>query len=375
MRLSVRLGEHTHEIRMEVGLLERCGMALREAGGQGLVALVTDATVAALYGERVFRALEAAGLWVVEVAALPPGEGTKTLETAVDLYRRLARASLGRDGLLFALGGGVVLDLAGFVAATYMRGIPWVSAPTTLLAMVDAAIGGKVGVDLPEGKNLVGAFYPPRLLLIDPTALRTLPAAEWRNGMAEVVKASLIGDPALWEALAEDPGRWAGPPGGPSGEAALLALLQRAMAVKIRVVEADPFETQGRREQLNLGHTFGHAFERASGYRVPHGEAVAAGMVAAAALSERLGVLQDPGLRRRLEGLLEGLGLPTRWGLWLAGYGLRADPEAVVAAMGTDKKRRGGRLRFVLIHRPGEVRVHDDVPPEAVRQVLEETAG
>jgi 3-dehydroquinate synthetase len=157
--------------------------------------------------------------------------------------------------------------------------------------MVDAAIGGKVGVDLPEGKNLVGAFYPPRLLLIDPIALDTLPTSEWRHGMAEVVKAALIGDPELWEQLRAAPARWAQPPEGPER----LELLERAIAVKARIVERDPWETQGEREQLNLGHTFGHAFERLSGYRVPHGEAVAAGMRAAAAPLGAAGPAGDAG--------------------------------------------------------------------------------
>ncbi|WP_322801110.1 3-dehydroquinate synthase [Thermoflexus sp.] len=362
--------ERSHPILLTPGLLDRCGAALREAGLEGPIALVSDTTVAAYHGARVRRSLEEAGFPVLEIL-LPPGEKTKTMDTAAGLYRRLAQGGIGRDGLLIGLGGGVVLDLAGFVAATYMRGIALVSIPTTLLAMVDASIGGKTGVDLPEGKNLVGAFYPPRLLLIDPTALSTLPPAEWRNGMAEVVKAALIGDPELWARFREDPARWAAMPEMES----LIDLLIRAIAVKVRIVERDPLETRGEREVLNLGHTFGHAFERISGYRVPHGEAVAAGMMAAAALSARRGLLKDPHLLQDLEGVLCGLGLPTRWRTWLAGYGIEATPEEVLAAMGTDKKRRSGRLRLILIHRPGQVRVHSDVPDEAVLQALEGTAG
>jgi len=370
--LHLHFPERTHAlpILLAPGLLDRCGVALQEAGLEGPVALVSDTTVAAHYGARVRRSLEEAGFSVLEIH-LPPGEGTKTLDMAAVLYRRLAQDGIGRDGLLIGLGGGVVLDLAGFVAATYMRGIAFVSIPTTLLAMVDASIGGKTGVDLPEGKNLVGAFYPPRLLLIDPIALHTLPAAEWRNGMAEVVKAALIGDPTLWQKLRGDPARWAAVP----DMEGLMDWLIRAIAVKVRIVEQDPLETQGEREVLNLGHTFGHAFERVSGYRVPHGEAVAAGMMAAAVLSTRLGVLEEPCLLRDLEDALQGLGLPTRWRAWLARYDIDASPEDIIAGMGTDKKRRGGRLRFVLIHRPGVARVHSDVPHEAVRQALEETAG
>ncbi len=362
--------EHSHPILLTPGLLDRCGAALREAGLEGPIALVSDTTVAGYHGARVRRSLEEAGFPVLEIL-LPPGEKTKTLDTAAGLYRRLAQGGIGRDGVLIGLGGGVVLDLAGFVAATYMRGIALVSIPTTLLAMVDASIGGKTGVDLPEGKNLVGAFHPPCLLLIDPMVLSTLPPAEWRNGMAEVVKAALIGDTALWQQLRDHPARWAAMP----EIEPLVDLLTRAIAVKVRIVEQDPLETRGEREVLNLGHTFGHAFERISGYRVPHGEAIAAGMMAAATLSARRGLLEDPHLLQDLERVLQGLGLPTRWRTWLAGYGIEAAPEDVLAAMGTDKKRRGGRLRFILIHRPGVVRVHSDVPDEAVLQALEETAG
>ncbi len=370
LNLCFQEHEQCHPIQLAPGLLDRCGLLLREAGLDGAVALVSDTVVAVHHGERVRRSLQEAGFTVHEIL-LPPGEGTKTLDTAAALYRRLARGGIGRDGLLVGLGGGVVLDLAGFVAATYMRGIAFVSLPTTLLAMIDAAIGGKTGVDLPEGKNLVGAFYPPRLLLIDPTALRTLPPGEWRNGMAEVVKAALIGDPELWQRFRDDPARWATMP----EMEGLLDLLARAIAVKVRIVEQDPLETRGEREVLNLGHTFGHAFERISGYRVPHGEAVAVGVAAAAALSARLGLLEEPSLPQDLKAVLQGLGLPTHWRAWLARYGVEARPEDVIAAMGTDKKRRGGRLRFILIHRPGRVRVYSDVPEEAVIRALEEMAG
>lgn len=370
--LSLRFGaiERAHPILIAPGLLERCGVLIREAGLEGAVVLISDHTVAGHHGTRVRRSLEEAGFTVLELR-IPPGEGAKTLDTAIHLYRQLAQAGVGRDGILVGLGGGVVLDLAGFVAATYMRGIAFVSIPTTLLAMVDAAIGGKTGVDLPEGKNLVGAFYPPHLLLLDPAVLRTLPPSEWRNGMAEVVKAALIGDAALWGELQECPSDWAMPP----DPERLLPLVLRAIEVKKRIVERDPWETEGEREWLNLGHTFGHAFERLSGYRVPHGEAVAAGMAVAAALSARLGLLEETDLPRQLDEVLRGLGLPTRWRTWLARYGVAATPGEVIEAMRTDKKRRGGRLRFVLIRRPGWVGTFADVPEEAVHQALEETAG
>jgi len=259
---------------------------------------------------------------------------------------------LERGSLLLALGGGVVGDLSGFAASAYLRGVAWVNLPTTLLAMVDAAIGGKTGVDLPQGKNLVGAFYPPRAVLADPLTLNTLPVEEIRSGMAEVVKHAVIGDADLLNACAAGldglAGRWEW-------------LVRRAAAVKVRVIEADPYE-QGLREVLNFGHTLGHALEKASHYRLRHGEAVAIGMVWETRLAERLGLAQA-GLSSRLAEVLGRIGLPVQ-----PPPGLAA--EEIRAAMRVDKKRRGGELRFSLPRAAGQVEYGVVVSAdEALREV------
>jgi 3-dehydroquinate synthetase len=223
--------------------------------------------------------------------------------------------------------------MAGFAAATFMRGVRWVNVPTTLLAMVDASLGGKTGVDLPQGKNLVGAFHPPALVVSDPLLLHTLPTAERVSGLAEVVKNGVIDDPGLFEELER---------GSAFGS---VEQVERAIRVKVRVVEADPFEAD-RRAALNLGHTIGHGVEAASGFALRHGEAVAIGLTAEARLAERLG-LAEAGLAERIWRLLERLGLPTRC------PGL--DPAGIRAAMNSDKKMAGGRLKFALPRRLGEV--------------------
>lgn len=327
------------------------------AGGSagGGVAIVTDTTVGPLYAERVRQGLSRAGL-EASVHTMGVGEAEKSPETARRIAEELAAAGHGRDMTLIGLGGGVVTDTAGFVAATYMRGVRLVMAPTTLLAMVDAAVGGKTGVNLDAGKNLLGAFHQPMLVAADPSALDTLPEATLRAGLAEVVKAALIDDPTLLEALD------AGLPVDAEGWSDLIA---RAAAVKARIVSADPFErTGGPRERLNLGHTFAHAIERASDHAITHGEAVAIGLVLAARLSAALGVAED-GLADDIAARLERLGLPTRLPV------SAGSPEALLAAMGVDKKRRGGRNRFVLIRAPGEVLVSEEVPAPKVIEVIE----
>jgi len=238
--------------------------------------------------------------------------------------------------------------MAGFVAASWLRGVPFVQIPTSLLAMVDASIGGKVAVDLPQGKNLVGAFKMPVLVLVDPLVLRTLPGVEFRCGLAEIAKAAVIGDPALFEQLAG------------SGPASLTGMIADAIRVKVRIVEKDPFET-GERAWLNLGHTFGHALELTSDYRLRHGEGVGLGMVAAAEMSAALGHC-DHTLPVRIRRVIERLGLPVETAF---------DPDEAITAMGVDKKRRGRGLRFVLPARIGQVEIMSDAPLEAVRAACE----
>jgi 3-dehydroquinate synthase len=236
-----------------------------------------------------------------------------------------------------ALGGGVIGDLAGFAAATYMRGIPWVDVPTSLLAMADASLGGKTGADLPQGKNLVGAFHAPQMVLTDPSTLRTLPRAELRSGIAEVIKAGIIGDPELFDICAH---------GWEIIEADWDEIIPRAMAVKILVIEADPYEG-GLRAVLNLGHTIGHAVEKVSNYELRHGEAVAIGMVAEARLAEQIGMAQQ-GLADEIKDACTQFGLPVD----IPGDLPRGD---ILEAMQVDKKRSGAKVKFALPKRIGEV--------------------
>jgi len=330
------------------GLLGEAGRRMAAAGLKpGRCAVVTNPTVGAHHARPLLAALMEAG-FEPRLFEVPDGETHKTLDTVAGLYARFAEEKLARGEPVIALGGGVIGDMAGFVAATWLRGVPFAQIPTSLLSMVDASVGGKVAVDLPTGKNLVGAFKQPELVLIDPALLRTLSGAEFRSGLAEVLKAGVIGDPVLFQQLA---GR---------GPASLVGMIADAVRVKARIVERDPYE-MGDRAWLNLGHTFGHALELISGYALRHGDAVAPGMIAAAEMSATFGYC-DASLTARVRAAVERLGLPARHAF---------DPAAALAAMGTDKKRRGRTLRFVLIRDIGEVFVTDDVPEAAVLGVLE----
>ncbi|MFM8319977.1 MAG: 3-dehydroquinate synthase [Chloroflexota bacterium] len=318
-----------YDVRIARGLLDQLGGMLQARGLHGPLALVSDENVAALHAGRALEALRSAG-YRAELITIPAGEATKTIETVGRVWAGLLAAGLERRSTLVALGGGVVGDLAGFAAATYLRGVSWVGVPTSLLAMVDASLGGKTGADLPQGKNLVGAFHPPALVAIDPGLLDSLPEVELRNGLAEVVKHGVLGDAQLFEMVGRG---WA------SVLANLDEIVRRAVAVKVGVIGRDPYE-RGERAALNLGHTLGHAIELASDYRVKHGEGVAIGMLAAARLSERRG-LAPAGLAAQVQAALEGLGLPTALPPGL-------DPAVLRRGMGVDKKRAGGQLRLVL---------------------------
>lgn len=307
-------------------------------------AVITNETLAPLYGGALADRLP--GGFVISV---PDGEVHKTLHTVQSMYDALLAQRADRSTLIIALGGGVIGDIAGFAAATFMRGLPLVQAPTSLLAMVDASIGGKVGVDLPQGKNLVGAFKDPLAVMADTSVLATLPDVEFRCGLAEVVKAALIADPDLLDHLLSE------------GPTPIEQVIERAARVKIDIVQKDPLET-GIRAVLNLGHTFGHALEQVSGYNWRHGEAVALGLMAAARLSEALGVCSSeaPSI---VERVLRHVGLPVRY----RGY----EPAALIDAMRHDKKWRGGNARFILLRAPGDPMIRDDIPISAVRFVLE----
>ena len=346
-----------HEVLVGPGALGRLG-ALPWPETARRAALVVDSTVAGLHAAPVVTALRGAGL-EVELFELPAGEEAKTLRTLEGLYRGFAALPLNRGDVVVALGGGVVGDLAGFAAATWNRGVAVVQVPTTLLAQVDAAVGGKTGVNLPEGKNLVGAFHQPLAVVADTATLATLPGRELRAGLGEVVKYGFIADVAVLDLLEQRAEEVL------AGDEALLAeLVRRSIAVKAAVVAGDEREA-GRRALLNYGHTIGHAIESLTGYGIyRHGEAVGLGMVAAARLGERLGV-SEAGLAARTVAVLELLGLPTG--------GVALDPGQVWAVLARDKKVSAG-VRFVLCRRPGDALVVDPPPRSAVEDAFRSLA-
>lgn len=357
-RVRVPLAGAAYDVAIGPGLLDEVDVLVPWPAHATTAAIVTNATVWSRYGERVAGACERAGLAVhrVDVA---DGEQAKSPESLVAVWQRLAALGLRRTDVVIALGGGVVGDLAGFAAATWNRGVAVVQVPTTLLAMCDAAVGGKTGVNLPQGKNLVGAFHQPVAVVADTATLATLPVRERRAGLGEVAKYGFIADPEVLARLEARPGD------AVAGDAELLAdVVARGVAVKADLVARDEREA-GDRALLNYGHTIGHAIESATGYATYlHGEAVGLGMVAAARLGEALGV-SAPGLAERTVALLDALGLPTG--------GVVADPAAVRAAIGRDKKARGSGeagWRFVLCEHPGRARVVDAPSPTAVDDAI-----
>jgi len=351
-----------YPIYLNEGALAKTGQLLAELGHTGRCAVVTNKIVGQHHAGPLLESLQRAGFEPVRLD-IPDGEQHKTLATVAGLYNQFIAAKLDRRSPIIALGGGVLGDTAGFAAASFLRGVPLVQIPTTLLAMVDASVGGKTGVDLPQGKNLVGAFKQPEMVIIDPDVLTTLPDAEFRAGLAEVIKHGIIDAPALFEQLetrSKEPKK-------PLTAYALLPppLLHDAINVKVRVVQQDPFE-QGRRAVLNLGHTFGHAFERLANFEMRHGEAVAIGLVCAARLATRLGYCQ-PKAAGRVVNLLKQVELPTQVPPF--------SPAEIWAAMATDKKRQGNSLRFILPRAIGDVDIFTDIDRQDVLEILAEGAA
>ena len=343
-----------YSVWVGAGLMERAAELIPVPERAEVIAVVCDASVQALHGDRGALGLEPAGRRV-DPFATEPGEGSKSIDNLEALLRGFANAGVHRGDLVLGVGGGVATDLAGFAAAVYHRGVAVAHVPTTLLGQVDAAIGGKTGVNLPEGKNLVGAFHQPVVVLADVTSLGTLPEEELRSGLAEVVKHAFLADPELLEVLVERReaifGRAAG---------VLIDVVARAAAVKCRIVERDETE-RGERAHLNYGHTVGHALEALGGYqRWRHGEAVAIGMTFAAALAVELGMANGRGEHRRV---LEALCLPTR----CAGD---IPLQALLEVMAGDKKYDAG-LRFVVLEEPGRPTIVSDVPRKAVAAAYE----
>lgn len=351
--ITVNLGDRSYPVVIGSGLLEATGDFCRRRGLSGNALLIASESVGALYAGVTLKSLKGAG-YAVHYAAIPDGEEHKSLETVDRLYDACVDARLDRGSFILALGGGVVGDVAGFVAATYMRGIPFVQLPTTLLAQVDASVGGKTAINRPAAKNLVGAFHQPRLVLADVATLVSLPRREYVSGLAEVVKHGLIADEALFEHCE------ASAPGLLRLERAPLEhAIVRSVEIKAAVVEQDEREG-GLRAVLNFGHTVGHAIEKAARYGTyTHGEAVAIGMAVEGRMSVERGLLTDADWRR-MAGLLKRLGLPAKAdGISFA---------SLVDAMMKDKKTDGGRLRFALLDGLGGVTIASDVTLEEVER-------
>lgn len=359
--IAVGLGARAYEVLIAPGLIDQAGARLAPLLKTRRVAVVSDETVWALHGERLTAALARAGIEPLNVI-LPPGEQTKSFEGLSALTDRLLAFELDRGDLIVAFGGGVVGDLTGFAAAIYKRGVDFVQIPTTLLAQVDSSVGGKTAIDTPRGKNLVGAFHQPRLVLADLDVLATLPAREMRAGYAEVVKYGLLGDLAFFA--------WLEAHGAAvlAGDAEALAhAVARSVEMKAEIVAEDETE-RGRRALLNLGHTFGHALEAETGYgeALLHGEAVAVGQALAFRFSASEGLCERQEAVRA-EAAIAAAGLPTRLEQ-VPGHPFDAD--RLVAHMAQDKKAEAGRLTFILARRIGEAFTAKDVDPAAVRRFL-----
>ena len=350
--VTVALGTRTYEVKVGQGLVDSAGSeALTLALGKSC-AVISDSNVAPLYGERVMGSLKEAGFDPVAIT-VPAGEKSKSLEQAERICERMIEARLDRKGWVVALGGGVIGDLAGFVAAVYYRGVPYVQVPTTVVGQVDSAVGGKTGVNARNGKNLIGAFHQPRLVLADVDTLATLPEREFNEGLAEVIKHGVIRDRSLLDAVAALDRRNLG------------SMIRRNVEIKARIVAADEHETTGERALLNFGHTIGHGIEAAAGYgTLLHGEAVSLGMVAACRLSVAKAGL-GPAEAEKVIGLLAQYHLPVR-----LPKGIQT--EAILEALKADKKFEAGSIRFVLSPRLGEAFVSKDVTMEEIAGAVEQ---
>ncbi len=352
--LTVDLGDRSYPIHIGAGLLSQAGLILPHLA-QKRVMVVTNTTVAPLYLAQLTATLEAAGVTVAQVV-LPDGEAYKTWETLNLIFDALLTDRAERKTTLIALGGGVIGDMTGFAAACYQRGVPFVQIPTTLLSQVDSSVGGKTGINHPLGKNMIGAFYQPKVVLADTDTLKTLPPRELSAGLAEVIKYGLIWDAGFlaWLEASMDKLRALDP-------AAIAHAIHRSCEIKAQVVGQDEREG-GIRAILNLGHTFGHAIETGMGYGTwLHGEAVAAGMVMAAQTSQRMGWLSGADVERT-RALIRAAGLPD--------VAPDLDVDTYLEYMGHDKKVEGGKMRFVLLKKLGEAVITGDVPADVLTGVL-----
>jgi 3-dehydroquinate synthase len=357
--VQVRLADHAYTVSVQPGLLREVGPRLRLLSKSNRVGVLTDTYVGPAYLPALRKSLADAGFEAVD-ASIPPGEDHKSLADLLPVYDKFLGARLERSTPVIGLGGGIVTDMAGFVAATILRGVPLVQIPTTLLAMVDASVGGKTGVNHAVGKNLIGAFHQPVAVLIDTEVLRTLPPRELRSGLAECIKHDIIRDAEGFARLERDIERAL-----KLDVDYLTDLVAHNVAIKARVVEADPFE-RGERAHLNFGHTFGHAIETVTEYRYTHGECVALGMAAATFAAVKLGMFAE-GDRRRVLAVIQKAGLPTK--------ATELPIDGIIDGMSFDKKVRSGKVRYVLPDRIGHVVIRDDVPADVVRAAVESLRG
>jgi len=353
--LTVNLGDRSYPIYLGKGILSQTGEFMKRAGCGVKVGVVTNPTVKKLYFETLQKVLRSAGYSVTAIL-VPDGEEHKSIKSLSAIYDQLIRERFERSSSLIALGGGVVGDLAGFAAATFLRGIPYIQIPTTLLAQVDASVGGKTAINHPEGKNLIGAFYQPKLVVVDVSVLQTLPKRELAAGLAEVIKYGIIQDPELFSLLEDDLENLLG-----LDQEILEKAIAASCAIKARVVEKDEREDDFR-AILNFGHTIGHALESQTGYeRLLHGEAVAIGMAKAATISAGEGYCDDASLKR-IHHLIERTGLPTELPSYIS-------LEELVKRMEVDKKSLAGKIKFVLCAGIGKVLFHR-LSPEEIKNRL-----
>jgi len=352
--IGVALGSKSYPVHIGSGLLSQTGRYLKERGFAGHLVVITDSTVNRLYGRTLGQALEDDG-FRASTLEVPPGEEQKSLENAGRLYQELTTVRAERTTPILVLGGGVIGDLAGFVAATYQRGVPLVQLPTTLLAQVDSSVGGKVAVDHGQLKNMIGAFYQPEMVIADMSTLKSLPDEELVNGLAEVIKSAAIRNSEFFSFLEENIEKIKS-----LDEDILEEVVFQSVKIKAEVVAEDELDMD-LRHILNYGHTIGHAVESASDFKMKHGEAVAIGMVAAARISNKLGMFGDTEVKR-LQKLIEQAGLPTE----MPDLGV----EEIIQAMQHDKKVREGKARFVLLKSIGNAAVTDDVTPSLIKEVL-----
>lgn len=352
--VQVDLAERSYDVIVEPGALTKAGELLGAIGFGKKVAIVSDATVAKFHGETLKTSLAAAGFQTT-LHTVPSGEPSKSLSQAEELCRSMIRAGHDRKSSVIALGGGVIGDLSGFVAAIFYRGVPFAQIPTTIVSHVDSSVGGKTGVNVAEGKNLVGAFHQPKIVIVDPELLRTLPAREFLEGFAEVIKHAAIRDAAMLDELAGL---------DPDSRDVPADLIARNIAIKARIVEADEQELTGERALLNFGHTIGHGIEAAVPYgEMLHGEAISLGLRAALHISVKRAGLA-PADAARILGLLKRFCLPVV-------LSPEITTETVLEKLGRDKKFESGKVRFVVLDRPGSARLSDEVTPEDLREAIE----